>query len=123
MAEHYARGRQQLYIEHLAVGRIAGSGIEHGGAEPYGLALEVGGVVEVQVRLLLRAQAVEVVDVRSLHEDGLGLPVQGRLLIFLRVGSTGYTPKQQTNDVKTLDRHISLLFFYSIHLDGYIFCF
>lgn len=73
LAQYHARGREQFHVKCFAVGYIAGGGIEHGGAEPNGLALEVGGVVEMQVHLLLRAQAVEVVDVCALHEDSLSL--------------------------------------------------
>ena len=79
LAEHHACGGEQFDVEYLAVGYAAVGGVEHGGAEPDGLALEVGGVVEVEVYLLLRAEAVEVVDVGGLQENGLRLFLQGGL--------------------------------------------
>ena len=73
LTQYHSRRREQLYVEHLAIGHGTLGSLRHMGAKPYGLSLEVGGVVKVKVDLLLRTQAVEVVDMGTLHEDGFRL--------------------------------------------------
>ena len=71
LAQHHACRREQLHVEHLAIGHGALGGLHYRSAEPDGLTLEVGGIVKVQVHLFLWAQAIEVVDVGTLHKNSL----------------------------------------------------
>ena len=64
--QHHARRRQQLDVEHLAGCLSARNGTHHVRGKPDGLALEVGGVVEMQIDLLLRTDMIEIDDVAGI---------------------------------------------------------
>ena len=57
----------------------------------------------MQVHLLLRAQAVEVVDMRALHEDSLGLLLQGGELLGRSADTAKYTDYKQMYSIMFID--------------------